>query len=50
MATTSREATSVMRRAATADGFEIASQKPRAPPSAERQATAASGRRTMRLR
>jgi hypothetical protein len=49
-ATTTSEATMVSRSAATADGREIASQKVPAPPSVERQTTAAIGSRTIRLR
>jgi hypothetical protein len=47
MATTMSEQTNVNFSDETAAGLEIARQKPSAPPSVERQATAASGTRTI---
>jgi hypothetical protein len=47
IATTAADARNVSLRDATADGLVTARQKPPAPPSVERQATAASGMRTM---
>jgi hypothetical protein len=50
MATTTSEHTNVSFSDETAAGLEIARQKPPAPPSVERHATAASGIRTIRPR
>jgi len=47
MATTISEQTKVSLSDDTAAGLEMARQKPSAPPSVERQATAASGTRTI---
>jgi hypothetical protein len=47
MATTMSEQANVSLSDETAAGLEIARQKPPAPPSVERQATAASGTRTI---
>jgi hypothetical protein len=48
--TTASEASSVIRSAATACGSVIACQNVSQPPFVERTTTAASGRRTIRLR
>jgi hypothetical protein len=47
IATTASDARNVSFRDATAEGLVTARQKPSAPPSVERHATAASGIRTM---